>query len=172
MGNTIGARTQAAEKLRTFIDDNSTPGEQIVVISHSHGINVVKEYTNMDDAQHIDQVVSLGGPVRRDYTMDRENVGSYVAVSSENDWVQRKGGLDGSVIDAAFYGTFISTAERIDPQADQNINASRIVTTTTTSRGNTHYQRSNVGHTLGRQTIHGSEVWRQYVGPSLPSITK
>lgn len=179
MRNSKAARTKAATKLAQEIEEAHRRGdEQIVVVAHSHGVNVVKEATSMISSDiQIDQVVGLGGPVRGDYSMKLGRVGSYINVYSDHDAVQKKGGRDGSKIVA---GLLPDSAGRIDPQATVNVNASTIINfdkmspnppgQRTPSGGIA--QQSRVGHFMGPATIHGPDVWGQHVTPVVQGLLR
>jgi RHS repeat-associated protein len=116
--NTKFARSAAALGLAWFIE--SLPeGEPIVIVAHSHGGNVVKAYSQMERARHIDRVVTLGTPQRDDYEMNMSKVGEYVNVYSVNDAVQVSGGHSLTSSEAPMGET--GAAGRRDPAATFNL---------------------------------------------------
>lgn len=160
MSNSNGARVPSAGDLQRRILAAIDRGDsQIVVIAHSHGVNVAKFTSQMRGGVHIDQLIGLGGPVRSDIKANMDNINSYTNVYSNNDKVQQYGGRDGAMIGARMSSI---SADRIDPQATQNINAS----TVTINRG-FFDEGASVGHFMGAATIHGPEVWTQHVIPNL-----
>ena len=106
-GNSKKARAAAAQGLAVFIKQNLKAGEKLNIVAHSHGGNVVKEYTTRDDAVRIDNLFTLGTPQRPDYQINRDMVGNYVNVYSRFDGVQRNGGPLGQG----------GVADRTDPAA-------------------------------------------------------
>jgi RHS repeat-associated protein len=91
MGNTKNARTEAARKINEIIKNHEfAEGEKLNIVAHSHGGNAVKEAThNMD--HKIDNLVTLGTPIRNDYIPDYSKIDNFLNVFSENDSVQRLG---------------------------------------------------------------------------------
>lgn len=67
--NTKAARSEAAQKLKADIENHEfKEGEGIHIITHSHGGNVFKEFTQIYDGERkIDSSVFLGTPHRDDY---------------------------------------------------------------------------------------------------------
>jgi RHS repeat-associated protein len=167
MENTKEARSIAASNLVDLVNKAKARGDdQIVIIAASHGVNVVKEATNMLD-EVINEVIGLGGPVRIDYSMNMNVVESYVNVYSNNDGVQTKGGLDGPIPLAAILGLMGESAYRSDSQATRNVPAHTVSVTVTINGTTITFDAAPVGHCCGGATIHGPEVWSQHVEPAL-----
>ncbi len=96
--NTPESREEFAQLLNKRISGHKfRPGEKLNIIAHSHGGNVVKAYTNMDESKKIDNLVTLGTPQRGDYPINRDKVGKYINVYSSDDQVQVLGGHVGNV---------------------------------------------------------------------------
>jgi hypothetical protein len=93
MGNSKEARAAAAKQLEGLIAGHDfAPGEKLNIVSHSHGGNVVAEATQEGLSHKIDTLVTLGVPVRSDYTFNESSIGQHLNVFSNNDSVQPKGG--------------------------------------------------------------------------------
>jgi hypothetical protein len=58
------------------------------IVAHSHGGNVVKDYTQLPGVPKIDTLVNLGTPQRNEHIIDLEQVGNYFNVYSIYDGVQ------------------------------------------------------------------------------------
>ena len=89
-GSTGEARSKAAQDFAQKI--NAVPPDRpVYLFLHSHSGNVFAEaqqYITRD----INVVVTMGTPVRPDYTIDTSKVGKVVAISSQTDIVQGAGG--------------------------------------------------------------------------------
>lgn len=74
---------------------NLKPGEDLNIVSHSHGGNVVKDYSQIPGAPQVDTAINLGTPQRSEHIMNLERVGNYFNVYSIYDGVQDDfGGID------------------------------------------------------------------------------
>ncbi len=95
--NDSGARSLAATALAGLINDYSfAQGEKLNIVAHSHGGNVVMEATSM--LHHtIDNLVTLGTPVRPDYQPNMSIIANHVNAYSTRDGVQINGGNDSSL---------------------------------------------------------------------------
>lgn len=67
-------------------------GEKLNIVAHSHGGNVVKEYTWNSNARRIDVLVTMGTPQRGDFSINMNLVSSYLNVYSKHDHIQPAGG--------------------------------------------------------------------------------
>ncbi|MGE5275411.1 MAG: RHS repeat domain-containing protein [Acidobacteriota bacterium] len=92
--NSIAGRTAAARSLAAFIRSYKfAPGEKLNIIGHSHGGNVAIAAINLGLGRAVDNLVTLGTPVRPDYRLSRPgSVANFVALSSPHDPVQTNGG--------------------------------------------------------------------------------
>jgi RHS repeat-associated protein len=91
--NTKSARTTGASNLLNWLRNNPLkPGEALNIVAHSHGGNLIKEFTNLPGAPKITTLVTLGTPQRSDYQVNAGNVGNHINVSAWNDAVQANGG--------------------------------------------------------------------------------
>lgn len=89
MGNTDSARHAAAEQLRSIIANHTfAPGEQLNLVGHSHGGNVIGFATQEGLGHRADVVVTLGTPVLNAYRFDESQIGLHLNVYSNNDDVQ------------------------------------------------------------------------------------
>lgn len=86
------ARTAGANQLNDLIKQHKfAPGEKLNIVAHSHGGNVAFEASH--SASHkIDNLVTLGTPIRGDDQPDMKNIGTLINVWSPNDAVQTSGG--------------------------------------------------------------------------------
>jgi RHS repeat-associated protein len=171
MANTHQARQEAADLLSQRISSilSIDPFAEINVIAYSHGGNVVKEYSQREDARNITRAITLGTPQRLEdspewsakgpaYRMDYGNVGLYINVYSNNDYIQVHGGVDASKLTA---GTSRQSAGRTDPSADVNIDAS------TFNGEKVRHRTLGSSSMWGRPTIHSGGVFGEYVSPYL-----
>jgi RHS repeat-associated protein len=92
MKNDKAARTATAKMIQDLVKNHKfAEGEKLNIVAHSHGGNAVFEATkNMD--QKIDNLVTLGTPIRGDYRPDFAKVDNFLNVFSRNDQVQTIGG--------------------------------------------------------------------------------
>ena len=67
------------------------PGETLNIVGHSHGGNVAALLSNMLD-RPIDNLVTLGTPIRSDYQFNEGNIGNHVNAYSQGDIIQAQGG--------------------------------------------------------------------------------
>lgn len=63
-------------------------------MAHSHGGNIVKDYTWQEGARKIDTLITLGPPQRWDYRVNGSMAGTYLNVYSKYDNVQKAGGFN------------------------------------------------------------------------------
>lgn len=94
-GNSASARAQlAANIVSAMKNHNWKPGEQNNVVCHSHGCNGLMAAlpTLMVDGYFVDNLVTLGQPMRGDYRFTSGSVDNWWNVFSPNDLVQRLGG--------------------------------------------------------------------------------
>jgi len=89
--NTDSARRNAAKALVDLINRKRRAGEPVNVVAHSHGGNV--SAIASADTQ-ITNLVTLGTPVRGDYTFNHNNINTHIHGYSTNDLVQVNGDLD------------------------------------------------------------------------------
>jgi hypothetical protein len=90
-GNTKEARSAGAQLLNEIIKNHTfKPGERLNIVAHSHGGNVVFE-ASRTTSHKIDNVVTLGTPIRSDYQPNMQNILNLVNVYSSNDEVQTAG---------------------------------------------------------------------------------
>jgi hypothetical protein len=96
----VFARKEGALKLANyFIEHTLDPGERLNIVSHSHGGNLVKEFTNLPGVPKIDTVVNLATPQREEHIINLNQVGNYFNVYSIYDGVQDNlGGYDWDTI--------------------------------------------------------------------------
>jgi len=95
MDNTPKARAAAAKQLEGLIAGHEfAPGEKLNIVTHSHGGNVAAEATQEGLSHKVDTLVTLGVPVRSDYTFNESVIGQHLNVFSNNDSVQPMGGRE------------------------------------------------------------------------------
>ena len=114
--NRIGHRRYAGRQLADFISKYRElhPNEKINVVAHSHGGNVPLEAIRRGAS--IDNLVTIGTPVRWEHRGDRENIGMWYNVYSPADQVQNHGGGWFEL-----FGQETGPAGRKFPEADVNI---------------------------------------------------
>jgi RHS repeat-associated protein len=93
-GNNHNDRMLAGNNLADMINNHVfAEGEQLNIVAHSHGGNVVKIASHMlNENITIDNLITLGTPVRPDYPTNMSVVSNMVEVYSNNDFVQANGG--------------------------------------------------------------------------------
>ncbi len=91
-GNSRSARSEGASMLVDLIDNHPfTADEKLNLIGHSHGGNIAIEASHLID-RRIDNLVTLGTPVRQDYKVNEQVIGNHVNAYSYLDPVQVLGG--------------------------------------------------------------------------------
>ena len=92
--DTTGARASAAQSLASFVRHYKfAPGETLNIIAHSHGGNVAIAAANIGLGRQVDNLVTLGTPVRPDYQLKNGgSVANFIALSDIKDPVQTVGG--------------------------------------------------------------------------------
>lgn len=168
-------RTEAAEKLKTMIEDyqrEHPDDKRINIVAHSHGGNVVKEFTNLKGSQKIDVLVNLGTPNRDDYKINKDKVGFFLSVFSENDGVQKKGGYSyrpsrtspfPGVSMPSLVKQEIGPAKREDKKANLNLEVSTVSSTLerVDSRYGSFWETKDLSEPMeiGHSDLHTPSVW-------------
>jgi RHS repeat-associated protein len=94
MLDTPEGRSSAAKQLSAIIEKHKfAPGEKLNIVAHSHGGNVVAEASRAGLNRKIDTLVTLGTPIRPDYSFNESRIGRHLNVFSNNDRVQKLGGM-------------------------------------------------------------------------------
>ena len=92
MGNDKKSRNEAANKINDIIKNHEfSEGEQLNIVAHSHGGNAVFEATQIGMDHKIDNLVTMGTPIRNDYIPDFSKVDNFLNVFSRNDSIQPLG---------------------------------------------------------------------------------
>jgi len=87
------SRSVSAVNLAYFIKNNRDLGEKLNIVAHSHGGNVVADALSFPAFKgDIDNFVTIGTPVRKDYPLNNERVKNHINVYSNLDPVQVFGG--------------------------------------------------------------------------------
>jgi hypothetical protein len=85
-------RLAAAKALVEYYENYQfTEGEEFNFIVHSHGGNVLKEFTQLWHGRPIDNIVFLGTPHRDDYFLNYSKLApnaNLINVYDRGDWVQ------------------------------------------------------------------------------------
>jgi pimeloyl-ACP methyl ester carboxylesterase len=95
-GNTRTARTEAAKvlvkEIVAYTEEN--PDGPINLVGHSHGGNVAIKASNMlaDEGIKVDNLITMGTPVRGDYQLSGKNFGSHTNIYNPYDATQSIGG--------------------------------------------------------------------------------
>ncbi|MBI5085835.1 MAG: RHS repeat-associated core domain-containing protein [Acidobacteria bacterium] len=93
MKNDKAARSAAAKMIVELVKQHTfADGEKLNIIAHSHGGNAVFEATKGGLDHKIDNLVTLGTPIRGDYRPDCTKIGGFLNSFSRNDQVQTSGG--------------------------------------------------------------------------------
>jgi RHS repeat-associated protein len=91
-GDTTEARSKAAADLANYVRNYKfAPGEQLNIVAHSHGGNVVIQAINAVLGHRVDNLVTLGTPANIGYRLN-ETVKNFLAVSGSHDLIQVLGG--------------------------------------------------------------------------------
>jgi RHS repeat-associated protein len=91
-GNYWQDRRLAAAALAEFINSYAfAPGETLNIVAHSHGGNIAFEASWLLN-RPIDNLITLGTPIRSDYKLNLNRVGRHFQVYSDYDAVQVRGG--------------------------------------------------------------------------------
>lgn len=91
-GDNKKSRAAAAKALSEFIKNYKfADGEKLNIVAHSHGGNVAF-LASQSTTHKIDTLVTLGTPIRNDYTPNESNIRQHLQVYSNNDQVQSHGG--------------------------------------------------------------------------------
>src|SRR3989338_2522200 len=94
-GDNIKARQNAADYITKFIKDyNFSDGEQLNIVGHSHGGNIAN-LVSQSTSHKIDNLVTLGTPVRSDYMPNTDIINRHINVYSNLDPVQSLLGGEG-----------------------------------------------------------------------------
>lgn len=164
-GDTDYARRVGGQKEADFINSYQfKPGEKLNIVGHSHGGNVALIASNKVN-HSIDNLVTLGTPIRNEYQPDLNRIKNLVNIYSNTDGVQSKLGGNNISTLAKIYSFVtanpilfalssmyeVGSANRTMKGA-QNINASDLIKSN--SWGNSH-----------GQLINNSEVWQKKVAP-------
>lgn len=100
------SRASTADRIASMINGyDFAEGETLNIVGHSHGGNVAALLSNMLDRK-IDNMVTLGTPVRGDYVFNESNIGNHVNAYSTKDFIQQTGGgwLSGSGVLGTLFG--------------------------------------------------------------------
>jgi RHS repeat-associated protein len=91
--NNDAARQEAAATLVKYINSYQfQAGEQLNVVGYSHGGNVALSGSSQDLNKKIDNLVTIGTPIRSDYRANFSNIGNLYNAYSPYDQVQIRGG--------------------------------------------------------------------------------
>ncbi len=91
-GNTKKARKEAVAKLADLVGGSDfAEGEKLNIVGHSHGGNIAIQYSQSSNRQ-IDNLVTLGTPVRSDYQPNYDMIGTHINAYSNLDLAQFGGG--------------------------------------------------------------------------------
>lgn len=94
-GNSAGARSELAANIAAAMASHGyAPGEQNNIVCHSHGCNGVMAAlpTLLADGFFVNNLVTLGEPMRGDYRYTNGVVDSWWNVYAPNDLIQKLGG--------------------------------------------------------------------------------
>ncbi len=96
------ARTEEADQLKTMVDSHEfKEGEKLNIVQHSHGGNVVKEWSQeYEGEKKVDNMVFLGTPHRKDYQLNYDVLdenANKINLYDRGDGVQTRGYFDGDI---------------------------------------------------------------------------
>jgi RHS repeat-associated protein len=104
-GNYWQDRKRAAKALAEFINSYAfAPGETLNIVAHSHGGNIAFEASWLLN-RPIDNLVTLGTPIRGDYALNPNRIGRHIHGYSDNDQVQVRGGYGAGYLGGDSPGT-------------------------------------------------------------------
>lgn len=87
------SRSAAAKTLAELVSNHKfAEGETLNIVARSHGGNVVFEATKNGLDRKIDNLVTLGTPIRTDYRPNYGKIGTFLNVYSREDRIQTSGG--------------------------------------------------------------------------------
>ncbi|MBN1570033.1 MAG: hypothetical protein JXA73_19465 [Acidobacteria bacterium] len=113
-GNSREDRKAAADALVKLVKEHKfADGEKLNIVAHSHGGNVAFQASSKL-SRKIDNLVTLGTPIRSDYRPDTSAIGNHINVFSKFDGVQTRGGFSDVTTQHGF-GTFITTHTEVGP---------------------------------------------------------
>ncbi|MGB6129854.1 MAG: hypothetical protein WBG30_14015, partial [Psychrilyobacter sp.] len=122
--NTADTRKKAGKELAKIIEGYNKKGIKVNIIAHSHGGNVANEALKLTNGK-IDNLVTLGTPVRSDHKADKKTIesktNSYLNVMSNQDTVTKQGGFDTKTDITKYIGgdNAFKRAHRKDKDADK-----------------------------------------------------
>jgi len=103
MSNSKKARSAAAKDLKSLISGHTfAPGEKLNIVAHSHGGNVAFEASADLGGRKIDNLVTLGTPIRSDYSPDTSTIKNHINVFSQHDGIQTMGGFTDTTTTVGF----------------------------------------------------------------------
>ncbi|AXX85313.1 esterase/lipase family protein [Aliarcobacter skirrowii] len=122
--NSFWSRANAGLRLSEFVENYEfKDGEPLNIIGHSHGGNVIKDFTQFYQGdKKIDNVVFMGTPVRKDYPIDYSKFSENSSIKNvydTSDVVQKLGGSD------VQFGVFGVNIDKIG-MGDRNINNPKV----------------------------------------------
>jgi RHS repeat-associated protein len=98
-GNSREARKAAAEALAQLVKEHKfADGEKLNIVAHSHGGNAAFQFSNSLSGRKIDNLVTLGTPIRTDYGPTASAISNHVNVYSQYDGIQTKGGFTDTLV--------------------------------------------------------------------------
>lgn len=109
-GQTYERESAMQSLLNAVRSHDFAEGERLNIVAHSHGGNIVKDYTWQEGARKIDTLITLGTPQRWDYRIKGSMVGTYLNVYSKYDTIQKFGGyspwsgIGGAIIGGIVFG--------------------------------------------------------------------
>ena len=119
------ARERAAERLKELIENYKfAPNEKLNIVGHSHGGNVIREFTEIYSAKSIDNIYFLGTPNHEAHNLDYSKLNNKpVNVYDRSDGVQWIGSiLGGKTFDSRKLDNDKAINIRVDPPNQFNIN--------------------------------------------------
>lgn len=98
MANTAQGRATASQAIEDLVANHKFgQGEKLNIVAHSHGGNAVFAATQSGLTHKGDILVTLGTPVRSDYSPNTNLIGNHINIFSNFDSVQTHGGFSESI---------------------------------------------------------------------------
>ncbi len=145
------SRENAAFRLTEIVENHKfKKDEKLNIVGHSHGGNVIKDFTHFYNGnKKIDNVTFMGTPVRHDHQIDYskfEDNAKILNVYDSSDIVQKLGGID------IQFESFNVNIDKVD-LANRKINNKKVNNTQVESGNHPRSSHSN---------LDSKEVWDQF----------
>ncbi len=161
------ARTEGADQLKTMVDSHEfKEGEKLNIVQHSHGGNVVKEWSQeYEGEKKVDNMVFLGTPHRKDYQLNYDVLdknANKINLYDIQDIVQIGGHSDGknlpmSGLKAPFIGNYAQRT--LDNFENVEIYQTEKITTHSIKEGYSFSYNQGIGPIDSHLNLDTKSVW-------------